>query len=213
MTRSDLKAIGLETDQIQQVLDLYKGDCADLHDKYTEKATAKDEKIAELQKQLDENPGADDGQYQSKYEAEVKKNTDLQKDFDEYKNGIESAAQLDITRAAVIRQLVADGANEKAARLMINQFKLDELEIEGESGSEAVKGWESLEVVKSLKAEYADFYGDVVTKPTGTANPPKTGENKVDYQQAYKEARESNNQAEAIRIKREAFEKEGISLI
>lgn len=94
-------------------------------------------------------------EYKSKYEA-------LEKEYNDFKTGIE-AEKTNATKSSTLReQLKAEGFNEKIIKLLEKNFDLNSIEIEDDK----IKGWE--EMIKPIKEEYADF----IPVETQTGNPP-----------------------------------------
>lgn len=102
---------------------------------------------------LEAKTGTDE--YKSKYEA-------LEKEYNDFKTGIE-AEKTNATKSSTLReQLKAEGFDEKIIKLLEKNFDLNSIEIEDDK----IKGWE--EMIKPIKEEYADF----IPVETQTGNPP-----------------------------------------
>lgn len=104
---------------------------------------------------LEAKTGTDE--YKSKYEA-------LEKEFNDFKTGIETE-KINTAKSSTLReQLKAEGFNEKMIKLLEKNFDLETIEIE----EDKIKGWEDM--IKPIREEYADF----IPKDTQTGNPPAT---------------------------------------
>ena len=104
---------------------------------------------------LEAKTGTDE--YKSKYEA-------LEKEYNDFKTGIETE-KINTAKSSTLReQLKAEGFNEKMIKLLEKNFDLESIEIE----EDKIKGWEDM--IKPIREEYADF----IPKETQTGNPPAT---------------------------------------
>lgn len=102
---------------------------------------------------LEAKTGTDE--YKSKYEA-------LEKEFNDFKTGIETE-KINTAKSSTLReQLKAEGFNEKMIKLLEKNFDLETIEIE----EDKIKGWEDM--IKPIREEYADF----IAVETQTGNPP-----------------------------------------
>lgn len=90
----------------------------------------------------------------------------LKGEFDTYKTNIETEKTTAKTKSIVQKQLEADGANPKAINLLLKEIDLTKAKIDGDK----ITNWEDL--AKSLKTDYADFFGVVETKGANPATPP-----------------------------------------
>ena len=104
---------------------------------------------------LEAKTGTDE--YKSKYEA-------LEKEYNDFKTGIETE-KINTAKSSTLReQLKAEGFNEKMIKLLEKNFDLESIEIE----EDKIKGWEDM--IKPIREEYADF----IAVETQTGNPPAT---------------------------------------
>lgn len=104
---------------------------------------------------LEAKTGTDE--YKSKYEA-------LEKEFNDFKTGIETE-KINTAKSSTLReQLKAEGFNEKMIKLLEKNFDLETIEIE----EDKIKGWDDM--IKPIREEYADF----ILVETQTGNPPAT---------------------------------------
>ena len=102
---------------------------------------------------LEAKTGTDE--YKSKYEA-------LEKEYNDFKTGIETE-KINTAKSSTLReQLKAEGFNEKMIKLLEKNFDLETIEIE----EDKIKGWDDM--IKPIKEEYADF----IAVETQTGNPP-----------------------------------------
>ena len=109
-------------------------------------------KIADLEIDLKK---ANTDEYKAKYEA-------LEKEYNDFKTGIETE-KINTAKSSTLReQLKAEGFNEKMIKLLEKNFDLESIEIE----EDKIKGWEDM--IKPIREEYADF----IAVETQTGNPP-----------------------------------------
>jgi len=95
--------------------------------------------------------------------------TKLQKEFDAYKNGIE-LEKFNKTKTDVLMNTLAEKkANPKLIPLLMKEFDLSKIELEGEKQS--IKGFDDM--LKPVQEQYSDIFGKVDMKGAGVANPPK----------------------------------------
>ena len=111
-------------------------------------------KIADLEIDLKK---ANTDEYKAKYE-------ELEKEYNDFKTGIETE-KINTAKSSTLReQLKAEGFNEKMIKLLEKNFDLESIEIE----EDKIKGWDDM--IKPIREEYADF----IPKDTQTGNPPAT---------------------------------------
>lgn len=152
-----LKSHGIEGELVDTIADTIK---AEIPKEFVSKAqySKKVNLIDELNTtiaDLEAKTGTDE--YKSKYEA-------LEKEYNDFKTGIETE-KINTAKSSTLReQLKAEGFNEKMIKLLEKNFDLETIEIE----EDKIKGWEDM--IKPIKEEYADF----IAVETQTGNPPAT---------------------------------------
>lgn len=152
-----LKSHGIEGELVDTIADTIK---AEIPKEFVSKAqySKKVNLIDELNTtiaDLEAKTGTDE--YKSKYEA-------LEKEFNDFKTGIETE-KINTAKSSTLReQLKAEGFNEKMIKLLEKNFDLESIEIE----EDKIKGWDDM--IKPIREEYADF----IPKDTQTGNPPAT---------------------------------------
>lgn len=210
MKRSFLEGLELEKDVIDQIMteygkdvEKYKADIAVLEN---EKKTLSDN-LSERDTQLEE------------LKASAGNNAELQQQITDLqeanKTEVErlTAENKAIRVNAAVEQalLVAKAKNITAAKALLS---LDGAEL-AEDGT--VKGL-SDQISKLKEAEGTAFMFEAEQGATFKGVTPKDGKDGIpptnnDYQQKYDKAKAEGNQAEAIRIKTEAFENEGLVIL
>ena len=161
LTRKMLKAMSIEDEKIDQIVDAHTESIDALkEERDTYKADA--EKLAAVQKELD-NLKKDGGDWKTKYEKE-------HADFEEYKTGITKKETKTAKENAYRNLLKECGVSEKRIDAIIKITDIDALEL-GKDG----KIKDSAEKTEQIKTEYADFIVTSTTTGANTANPPANG--------------------------------------
>lgn len=161
LTRRMLKAMGIEDEKIDQIIDAHTETVDALKDERdTYKATA--EKLPDVQKELDDLK-KDGGDWQKKYEKE-------HTDFEAYKNE-QTAKESKATKDAAFRALLKEvGIPDKRLDVIMKVTNLDEIEID-EDG----KIKDADKHTETVKTEYADFIVTTSERGAYVATPPAKG--------------------------------------
>lgn len=165
LTRKMLKAMGIEDEKIDQIIDAHT-ETVDALKEQRDQYKADAEKLPEIQKQLDkansdlEAKGND--AYKVKYEA-------LKEEFEGYKNE-QTAKETRSAKERAYRELLkAAGVTEKRIDSVIRVSDLDGVELDDKG---TIKDADKL--TESIKTEWADFIPTTTTKGAQTATPPTT---------------------------------------
>ena len=163
-TRKMLKAMGIEEDKIDQIIDAHSETVDALkadRDAYKEDAA----KLAAVQKELDELKAKGDDGYKAKYEAEKAAHDALKADI--------AAKETKKAKTDAYRELLK-GANidEKriATILRAEAPTIDKIELDADG---KIKNAE--QYTESIKSDWADFIVTQSAKGTNTATPPANG--------------------------------------
>lgn len=163
-TRKMLKAMGIEDEKIDQIIDAHSETVDALkadRDTYKEDAT----KLAAVQKELDELKAKGDDGYKAKYEAEKAAHDALKADI--------AAKETKKAKTDAYRELLK-GANidEKriATILRAEAPTIDKIELDADG---KIKNAE--QYTESIKSDWADFIVTQSAKGTNTATPPANG--------------------------------------
>lgn len=163
-TRKMLKAMGIEDEKIDQIIDAHSETVDALkadRDTYKENA----EKLAAVQKELDELKAKGDDGYKAKYEAEKAAHDALKADI--------AAKETKKAKTDAYRELLK-GANidEKriATILRAEAPTIDKIELDADG---KIKNAE--QYTESIKSDWADFVVTQSAKGTNTATPPANG--------------------------------------
>ena len=163
-TRKMLKAMGIEDEKIDQIIDAHSETVDALkadRDAYKEDA----EKLAAVQKELDELKAKGDDGYKAKYEAEKAAHDALKADI--------AAKETKKAKTDAYHELLK-GANidEKriATILRAEAPTIDKIELDADG---KIKNAE--QYTESIKSDWADFIVTQSAKGTNTATPPANG--------------------------------------
>ena len=163
-TRKMLKAMGIEEDKIEQIIDAHSETVDALkadRDAYKEDAA----KLAAVQKELDELKAKGDDGYKAKYEAEKAAHDALKADI--------AAKETKNAKTDAYRELLK-GANidEKriATILRAEAPTIDKIELDTDG---KIKNAE--QYTENIKSDWADFIVTQSAKGTNTATPPANG--------------------------------------
>ena len=167
LSRKFLKAMGIEDEKIDQIIDAHSetvNALKDVNSEYKEKAdkyenTKKElDKLKQEIKDAEEQNGKDP--YKVKYEA-------LKEDFDEYKKQI-TAKETKANKEKLYTELLKEaGVNEKRIAAVLRVSDLDKVEID-EDG----KLKDSANLTKSIKEEWADFITKTASQGAKVSTPP-----------------------------------------
>ena len=163
-TRKMLKAMGIEDEKIDQIIDAHSETVDALkadRDTYKEDA----EKLAAVQKELDELKAKGDDGYKAKYEAEKAAHDALKADI--------AAKETKKAKTDAYRELLK-GANidEKriATILRAEAPTIDKIELDADGKTKNAEQYTA-----SIKSDWADFVVTQSAKGTNTATPPANG--------------------------------------
>ena len=160
-TRKMLKAMGIEEEKIDQIIDAHSETVDALkadRDTYKEDAA----KLAAVQKELDELKAKGDDGYKAKYEAEKAAH-------DKLKNEI-TAKETKKAKTDAYRELLkATGIDEKRIEVVLRASAptIDGIELDADG-----KIKEADKYSADIKTEWGDFVVTQSTKGTNTTNPP-----------------------------------------
>lgn len=154
LTRKSLKAMGLTDEQVDSIIEMHT-ETVDGLKQY--KADA--EKLASVQKELDDLKAKGDDGYKEKYEKEHKA-------FEDFKNE-QTAKETRAAKEKAYRELlISAGISEKRIDSVLKVSDLEKVELEDGK----IKGADELS--KSIKTEWADFIVNTQIKGADTHNPP-----------------------------------------
>lgn len=163
LTRKMLKAMGIEDEKIDQIIDAHTETVDGLKDQVsTYKADA--EKLPGVQKELDDlKKEGGDGGYKAKYEKE-------HKDFADYKAGIAAKESAAAKEKAARAYFAGKGIPEGSMAMAIRGAKA---EIEGlELDGDKIKDAAALD--RLLAGDYKGLVGKTSETGTNTQTPPDT---------------------------------------
>lgn len=173
LTRKMLKAMGIEEEKIDQIIEAHTETVDGFKDKlndYKDKA----EKYDGVKKELDELKDGDND-WQKKYEKE-------HSDFEAYKTDI-TAKETKRTKEHAYRELLRGaGVSEKRLDAILKVTNLDGVELDKDG-----KIKDAEKHAETVKTEWADFVETTSTQGADTATPPtNNGGSKMTKAEIYK---------------------------
>lgn len=162
-TRKMLKAMGIEDEKIDQIIEAHT-DVTDALKKERDGYKADAEKLPEVQKLYDdlkkEVDDKGDDSYKEKYEKE-------HKDFEDYKKSVDTE-KLNAKKVAAYRDLLKKaGIKEKVIDLIVKGTTVDEIELDEKDG---IKDADTK--LEGIKTEYADYIVTTHDKGEDPETPP-----------------------------------------
>jgi hypothetical protein len=165
LTRKMLKAMGIEEEKIDQIIEAHTETVDALKERADANANAA-KNLADLQKELDKarkdlETAEKDG-YKKKYE-------DTKKEFDDLKNEL-AGKELRAKKVKAYREILKDaGLSEKGIEKAVKYAEWDKIELDEK---DAIK--DSANHIKTAKEEWAEYVVTTQQKGANPANPPKT---------------------------------------
>lgn len=155
LTRKMLKAMGIEDEKIDQIIDAHTETVEGLK---AYKADA--EKLADVQKELETLKAKSDDGFKQKY-------NDLKSEYDKFKTDVENAKKLESKKAAY-KELIKDaGLSEKGLEKALKYADWNNIEVDDEG-----KIKNSKDHLKSLKEEWAEYVVQQGETGANTNTPP-----------------------------------------
>lgn len=164
LTRKSLKAMGIEDEKIEQIIEAHTEVTSALKDELDEYKAYKDEaeKVPSLEAKIKELEEAENP-FESKY-------TKLKTEYDNYKQGVEEK-ELKIAKEKAVTAYF-ESKNIKGANLKIAlRGAKDEISAVEISDDGKIKNTEALD--KLVKEDFAGLVGVIETKGADTPNPPQ----------------------------------------
>lgn len=196
LTRKMLKAMGIEDDKIDQIIEAHSETVDALKDE-REKFREAAEKLPGVQSELDALKTSG-GNWKEKYEKE-------HSDFESYKADV-SAKEAGAAKESAYRTLLAEvGVDPKRIDTVIRAEKAGfaDLKIGADGKFEGAD-----ELTKTIKANWGDFIPVTTTTGVPTAKPPaNTGGNKPTTKEEIMKIKDSSERQAAIAANIELFRK------
>ncbi len=170
-SRSFLKASGLTDEQITAVMEEHTA-VVDALKQQRDGYKADAEKLADVQKQLDDLKGGED--YQAKYEQEHKA-------FEDYKAGVKAEAQLNDVKAAYRKLLTEEKISDKRLDAVIRLTDFSKMKL-NDDGSLA----NADELRKAIRDEWNEYIVTTRTEHENVATPPVGQGSKLSREDIFK---------------------------
>ena len=159
LTRKMLKAMGIEEEKIDQIIEAHSETVDSLkadRDSYKEDA----EKLKDVQKELDDLKAKGDDGWKEKHDA-------LKVEFDQYKNDVQ-AKETKAAKEAAYRAILKDAnLSEKGIEKAIKYADWDKIELDADG---KLKG--ANDHIKAVRDEWAEYVTTTTTTGAKTSNPP-----------------------------------------
>lgn len=200
LSRKFLKALGIEDEKIDQIIDAHSETVNALKDEmadYKAKAEGADSTKKELDKlkaeikEAEEKNGKDP--YKVKYEA-------VKEDFENYKKDVE-AKETKANKEKLYTELLKEaGVADKRIAAILRVSDLDKIEVEADGKLKDAK-----ELTKSIKEEWADFITKTESKGAETATPPGSTGGKTMTKDDIMKIKDASERQKAIAENHELF--------
>lgn len=173
LTRKMLKAMGIEEEKIDQIIEAHSETVDSLkadRDSYKEDA----EKLKDVQKELDDLKAKGDDGWKEKHDR-------LKVEFDQYKNDVQ-VKETKAAKEAAYRAILKDAnLSEKGIEKAIKYAEWDKIELD-ENGK--LKG--ANDHIKAVREEWAEYVTTTTTTGAKTSTPPaNTGGAKLTKAEIY----------------------------
>lgn len=174
LTRKMLKAMGIEEEKIDQIIEAHSETVDSLkadRDTYKEDA----DKLKSVQKEMDDLKAKGDDGWKDKHDK-------LKGEFDTYKKDVE-AKEAHAAKEAAYRNILKDAnLSEKGIEKAIKYAEWDKIELEADG---KLKG--ASDHIKAVKEEWAEYVTTTTTTGAKTSNPPaNNGGAKLTKEDIYK---------------------------
>ena len=165
LTRKFLKAMGIEEEKIDQIIEAH-AETTDALKAERDEYKADADKLADVQKEL--NKAKDTIAKQGDGEVVPKSDYDkIKKEYDDYKAGIDAEKTHNAKETAYRNLLKAAGVSEKRISAVVKVTDIDGIELDKDGNIK-----DADERTTNIKTEWADFIETTTTHGAKTANPP-----------------------------------------
>ena len=159
LTRKMLKAMGIEEEKIDQIIEAHSETVDSLkadRDSYKEDA----EKLKDVQKELDDLKAKGDDGWKEKHDR-------LKEEFDQYKNDVQ-AKETKAAKEAAYRAILKDAnLSEKGIEKAIKYAEWDKIELDADG-----KLKDANDHIKAAREEWAEYVTTTTTTGAKTSTPP-----------------------------------------
>ena len=156
LTRKMLKAMGIEDEKIDQIIDAHTETVDGLK---AYKADA--EKLADVEKELEALKAKGDGGFKAKYD-------ELNEEFKKYKAEVENAKALEAKKTAYTELIKDAGLSEKGIEKALKYASWDKIELDSDGKIKDAK-----DHLKEVKEEWAEYVVKESETGAKVTNPPE----------------------------------------
>src|SRR5574344_15756 len=159
LTRKMLKAMGIEEEKIDQIIEAHT-DTVDGLKSDLSKYKTDAEKLPDVQKELDELKAKGDDGWKEKHDR-------LKEEFDQYKNDVQEK-ETKAAKEAAYRAILKDAnLSEKGIEKAVKYAEWDKIELDSDG---KVKG--ANDHIKAVREEWAEYVTTTTTTGAKTSTPP-----------------------------------------
>lgn len=161
LTRKMLKAMGIEDDKIEQIIEAHT-ETVDALKAEKNGLKEKADKLDEVQKELDGLKASNGEDWKAKHDA-------VKKEFDSYKQAQADKETLS-TKKSAYRKIIEDTGikSKKLVDLIINSVDFSKIELDGENIKDAEK------LTETVKSDYAEYIPEKGVEGAKVENPVKS---------------------------------------
>ena len=188
LTRKMLKAMGIEDEKIDQIIDAHS-ESVDALKQYKNDA----DKLVEVQKELDDLKARGDNGLQKKYDA-------LKSEYENYKSEVEKEKTLSKKKEAFAEIAKDAGLSEKGLSKAMKYTDWNSVELDKDGNIKDAK-----DHIKELKEEWAEYVVKEETKGADTSNPPANGGKKSMTKEEILKIKDTSERQKAMAENRELF--------
>lgn len=172
ITRSKLKAMGLTEEQVETIIEDHLETVNPLKEK-GKKADELEQKLTDVQKELDDLKANTGDDYKSRYEKE-------HADFDEYKKTVANE-KATAEKRSLYRELLREcGVDAKRLDTILRVTDFTKINVKDGKLDNAE------ELTKGIKTDWADFIGKTETRGAEVTNPPGSAGTKMTREEIYR---------------------------
>lgn len=194
LTRKMLTGMGLTAEQVDAIIEEHAETVESLkeqRDEYKEKA----EELKETKRELDalKQKGDDGAEWQKKYEA-------LDKEYKEYKDGVQAKATEQQVKDAYTKLLKDNKVGDKHINSILNVTKFSDMKLDKDGNLEGAD-----KLTEAIKEQYGGFIVATETKGAGVETPPTGGGNKYTSKAEIMKIKDTAERRKAIAENAELF--------
>lgn len=166
LTRKMLKAMGIEDDKIEQIIDAHS-ETVDALKTERDQFKTEAEKLPEIQRELETMKNNSGDSWKTKYDS-------LKQDFEQFKNDQAAKEKRSMKESAYRSLLKQSGVSDKRVESVLRVTDLESVELNDDG---TLKN--SDKIIESIKSDWSDFIVSEQTQGAKTSNPPSNSSAKT----------------------------------